>query len=50
MFWIGFGVGAIIGSAMSFFIMALCFVSGREDDYAEKMYKSTFRGDENGDN
>lgn len=31
MFWLGLGVGAMIGGALGFFIMALC-VAAREDD------------------
>ena len=31
MFWIGFGVGAIIGGSITFCIMALCVAAKRGD-------------------
>lgn len=44
MFWIGI----IIGSAVTFIVMALCKTAGMADEHAEKMYKTMHRGDKNG--
>lgn len=50
MFWFGLIIGAFVGSAISFFIIAICQTSGMADDYAERTYQTMHRGDDNGDN
>ena len=50
MLWIGLGIGAFIGSSITFVIMALCKMSSLADNRAKELYRITYRGDNNGNN
>ena len=50
MFWLGLGIGLVVGSMVGFFVLALCKMTDVADRYADNLYRITYRGDNNGNN